>query len=393
VDRVIVEETAYFDHAAATPLQLQVLEAMAPYFIERFGNPSGGHRIAREARRAIEDAREEIAALLGAHPAEIVFTSGGTEADNLAILGVLGARTDDQATVVCSAIEHPAVLETCRYVVDHPAAGSPVLLRTAPVDACGVLDVAALADVLDPTVVVVSVMTANNEVGSIQPIARLCAAVRDLAPDAVVHTDAVQAAGWLDLRKVADQADLVSVSGHKLGGPKGIGVLVVRRGVRLAPMHHGGGQEQQRRSGTHDVAGIVGMAAALRTLDASRAAEWSRIARLRDRLADGLLSAVDGVVESVPREVALPNFCHLRFEGVEREELLVLLDDAGIFVSAGAACASGALEESEVLTAMGVAPQDARGMLRFTLGRASCDADVDLALERVPKVLEALRDT
>jgi len=387
----------YLDHASTSPVRPEVAEAMAPFAGARFGNASGAHRMARDARRALEDARETVAEALGAEPAEVVFTSGGTEADNLAVFGVLGAaveRGDRSPTAVCSAVEHPAVLQPCRAAAKGWAAvaGVPVVaVREVGVDADCAVDLHALEAALDPSVALVSVMLANNEVGTVQPLAEVVARVRRLAPGAAVHTDAVQAPAYLDVAEAAAGADLITVSAHKLGGPKGSGALVVREGTALRPVLHGGGHERERRSGTHDVAGAVGLAAALDRAARTRDAESARVAALRDRLADGLLGALDGVVESVDRRRALPGHCHLRFAGVEQEELLVLLDDAGVCASAAAACASGALEPSHVLGAMGVGPADARSAVRFTLGHTTTADEVDRALAVVPGAVARLR--
>jgi cysteine desulfurase len=389
---------AYLDHAATTPVRPEVAAAMAPFATERFGNPSGAHAVAREARRALEEARDEVAALLGAQPREVVFTSGGTEADNLAVLGSLAARVADgraPGTVVHSAVEHPAVLEACRAAARGGAVMAgvlPVARREAPVDATGTVDLAELAELFDADVSLVSVMLANNEVGTVEPLEQVASLVRRRAPNAVLHTDAVQAAASLDLAVAAAGADLVSVSAHKLGGPKGMGALVVREGVAVAPLLWGGGQERERRSGTHDVAGAVGLAAALRVCAAQRASEPARLRQLRDRLADGLVAAVPGLRETVPRARVLSGHCHVLVPGVEREELLLLLDRAGVCASGGAACASGALEPSHVLAAMGVAADDAAGALRLTLGHSTTEADVDLALEVVPAAVATLRE-
>jgi cysteine desulfurase len=398
------EPVAYLDHASTSPVRPEVVEAMAPFASVRYGNASGSHRIARDARTALEEAREVVAAVLGAMPAEVVFTSGGTEADNLAILGALAAAADRRSgplAVVCSAVEHAAVLEPCRAAARRSARHTdavsvephsvPVALREAPVDADGAVDVDRLAVLLDDEVAVVSVMLANNEVGTIQPLDAVVEVARGRAPRAVVHTDAVQAAAWLDLARAAAGADLVSVSAHKLGGPKGVGALVVRGGTPLEPLAYGGGQEQERRSGTHDVGGAVGLAAALEVVAGSRVEEVARVGALRDRLADGLLAAVPGTAESADRRRVLPGHCHLRFDGVEQEELLVLLDEAGICASAGAACASGALEPSHVLEAMGVSPARARSAVRFTLGHTTTAADVEWALAAVPPAVARLR--
>jgi len=254
-----------------------------------------------------------------------------------------------------------------------------------------VVDLDQLAADLDPSVSVVSVMLANNEVGTIQPLDRVVALVRERAPAAAIHTDAVQAFPWLDVATLAAGADLVAVSAHKFGGPKGVGALVARKGVELEPMLHGGGQERGRRSGTHNVAGIVGMAAAMRATVAEREATVARVGALRDRLADGLLAAVPGTVETGDRANKVAGSCHLRFAGVESEALLVLLDDAGVCASAGSACASGATEPSHVLAAMGVTPADARSSVRLSLGTTTTEDEVDLALKAVVDAVHRLR--
>ena len=370
---------AYLDNAATTPMRPEAVEAMLPFLTERFGNPSGAHAVSREARKALDEARDTVAQCLGARPAEVVFTGGGTEADNLAILGALAVRP---GPTVCSAVEHHAVLHACDAAGDN---------RLAPVDGNGVVDLDALAALLDPSMSVVSVMLANNEVGTIQPLGDVVRLARELAPEAVVHTDAVQAFSWVDVAALAAGADLVAVSAHKFGGPKGVGALVVRQGVQVRPIIHGGGQERDRRSGTHNVAGIVAMAAAMRATVEGREADVARIGALRDRLAGGLTASVPGCVETVDRSTKIAGNCHLTFADVESEELLVLLDAAGVYASAGSACASGAVDPSHVLAAMGVPRQRAQGALRLSLGVGSTDADVDLALSAIPAAVERLR--
>jgi cysteine desulfurase len=357
----------------------EAVEAVLPFLTERFGNPSGSHAVAREARKALDEAREIVAECLGARPGEVVFTGGGTEADNLAIIGRHAVRP---GPVVCSAVEHHAVLHACQSLPEA---------RVVPVRPDGVVDVDALASLLDPSVSVVSVMLANNEVGTIQPLGEVADVVRAAASDVVLHTDAVQAFSWLDVADLASAADLVAVSAHKFGGPKGVGALVVRDGVAIKPIIHGGGQERDRRSGTYNVAGIAGMAAAMRATVAQRDATVARVGVLRDRLTDGLLAAVPNTVETGDRATKIAGNCHLSFAGIESEALLVLLDGAGVCASAGSACTSGAVEPSHVLTAMGVPAERAAGALRLSLGTTSTDADVDLALEVIPPAVERLR--
>jgi cysteine desulfurase len=370
---------AYLDHAATTPMRPEAVEAMLPFLTDRFANPSGSHRLARDARRAVDEARDVVADAIGCLPGEVVFTGSGTEADNAAIVGVLGRRG---GVPLCSAVEHHAVLN----VVEH--AGGVV----APVDGDGRVDIDALDALLieRPDVSVVSVMAVNNEVGAVQPLAEVAASVRRLAPGAAFHTDAVQAACWIDLREVWRHVDLLSISAHKFGGPKGVGVLAIRAGTDLTPLLQGGGQERDRRSGTHNVGGIVATAEALRLTDRERHDAVERIGRLRERLIAGL-QPVGGVVETVPAKLAVAGIAHVRFDGVENESLLFLLDQAGVCASAASACASGAMEPSHVLAAMGVPRSEAVGSLRFSLGHATTSAEVDQAIAATTAAVIRLR--
>jgi cysteine desulfurase len=379
----------YLDHAATTPLRPEVAVAMAEVHHGVLGNPTGSHPPAQRARRLLEEARDEVALFLGRHPGDIVFTSGGTESANLAVLGPAEAarRERGETVVLYSAVEHPAVRETARA-----AAKAGFDTRELPVDASGIVDLEALARALSSRVTSVAVMTANNETGVMQPLPELIEAVNRRAPNAYVFTDAVQAAPFIDLAQCTAGADLVSLSAHKVGGPVGVGALAVAGRVVLEPRQYGGGQERERRSGTQDVAGAVGLATALRLATAERATAGARVAALRDRLRDGLLAAVDGAYRTVPAGVdVLPGHLHLCLPGVEREELLVALGEQEVCVSGGSSCASGALQPSHVLSAMGVAPSLAAGALRLTLGSTTTDADVDRALVVVPAVVAALR--
>jgi cysteine desulfurase len=376
-----VRVIAYLDHAATTPLRPEAVAAMLPFLSERFGNPSGSHSVARSARLAVDEARDVVAATLGAQPGEVVFTAGGTEADNLAIAGVIAERG---GVPVCTAVEHHAVLHACL------AHGGEVVA----VGSDAIVDLDALAATLErlgERASVVSVMLANNEVGTVEPLAEVASLVRQRAPRALVHTDAVQAFPWLDVATLSAPADLVSVSAHKFGGPKGVGALVVRGDARLRPILHGGGQERDRRSGTHNVAGIVGMAAAAKATAASRAETVAGVGALRDRLADGLLGAGLSAMETGRRETKVAGNCHLRFPGTESEALLVLLDELGVCASAGSACASGAIEASHVLVAMGLSSEEASSSIRFSLGATTTLDEVELALTAVPKAVGQLR--
>ncbi|HVB94768.1 MAG TPA: cysteine desulfurase family protein [Acidimicrobiales bacterium] len=385
---------AYLDHAATTPMRPEAVEAMLPYLSGpgMFGNPSGSHHESRRARLAVDDAREQIAGILGADLGEVVFTGSGTEADNLAIIGTLGARavsTGGRAgPIVCTAMEHHAVLNTCRAVAGPGIGG----LREVRSDKSGMVDLDSLAEACTPDVRLVSVMAVNNEIGTVQPLDDVSRLVRTLAPDAVLHTDAVQAAPWLDMPPITATVDLLSVSAHKFGGPKGVGALVVRNGVPIEEVIHGGGQERERRSGTHNVAGIVAMAAALSATVAERADTTTRVTRLRDRLVEGLLASIAGIREIGDRMGKVPGHAHLQFAGVESEAMVVLLDEAGVAASAGAACSSGAVEPSHVLLAMGLDKEAAGSGLRFSLGTTSTDADVDHVLAVVPGVVARLRN-
>jgi cysteine desulfurase len=381
----VIGRLTYLDHAASTPMRREAIEAMLPFLDQQFANPSGSHRFARQARAALDEARETVAAVVGCLPGEVVFTGGGTEADNTAVLGAV-ARQGGQA--VCSAAEHHAVLHAVEQV------GGTVV----GVDTAGRIDLAALEQVLRqaadgtaPPVAVVSVMAVNNEVGSVTDIAAVAALVRRLAPAALVHTDAVQAASWVDLRTLTPQVDLLSLSGHKFGGPKGIGVMVVRRPGAVAPLLVGGGQEREQRSGTQNVAGAVALAEALRLTDVERADEVPRLAALRDTLVDRLIEALPDVRETVDRAHKVAGSAHVCIRGVENEALLFLLDEGGVCASAASACAAGAMEPSHVLAAMGVAREWSAGALRLTLGHTTTLADVERAVEVIVPAVQRVR--
>jgi len=380
--------SGYLDHAASTPMRPEAIAAMTPFLADCFGNPSGTHAAARAAKTALEEAREQVAELLGAEPGEVVFTAGGTEADNLAIEGA--ARAARAAGigdgVVTTAFEHKGVLGAC----DRLAAEGFRTARVA-VDRNGIVDLEALADAMDDRTVVVSVMLVNNEVGTIQPLADVAEILREHAPQAVLHTDAVQAVPWLDVAVGAAPAQLVAVSAHKFGGPKGTGALVVRGGVPIVPLLEGGGQERGLRAGTVNVAGAVAMAAALRVTNDRRASETAHARRLRDRLAAGLDARVPALFVNGDVERKVAGNCHIGFAGVEAETLLVALDSDGVCAAAGSSCSSGATEPSHVLAAMGLPRDDALASIRLSLGFASTDDDVDLALDVIPRAVERLR--
>ncbi len=364
---------------------------MAPYLDGHFGNPSGNHLESRRARLAVDEAREQVARVLGADFGDVVFTAGGTEADNLAVVGgweAVAAGRRSPPAMVCTAMEHHAVLNTCRALARRTGAE----LREVPPTKDGIVDLDALAEACTPEVGLVSVMAVNNEIGTIQPIEAVASVVRGRSQSAVLHSDAIQAVPWLDVAGLTAPADLVAVSGHKFGGPQGIGALVVRHGIGMDPLIHGGGQERDRRSGTHNVAGIVAMAAALEASASGRSETVARVSALRDRLGDGLLASVTGATETGSRSDRVAGILHLTIAGVEGEAMVVLLDEAGVAVSAGAACSSGAVEVSHVLASMGMGPAEAAGGIRFSLGPTTTDAEIDHALAAVPAVVAKLRD-
>lgn len=365
------------------------INAMRPFLAEHPGNPSGSHAASRATKSALEEAREQVAEVLGGAPNEVVFTGGGSEGDNLAVKGAAhAARARDARLdgVVTTAFEHKAVLGAAHRLVHE---GFRVHEIAATPD--GVVRVDALAEVLDDRTAVVSVMLVNNETGIVQPIDAIAEIVRERAPNAVLHTDAVQAPQWLDLRTATRGADLVAISGHKFGGPKGVGALLVRDGVTLEPLIEGGGHELDRRAGTQNVAGIVALAAALGETDRHRAEERERIAVLRDRLEAGLVAKLEGVHVNGDPARRVEGLLHLAFDGLEAEELLVALDAAGVCAASGSACTSGAIEPSHVLTAMQMDPARARASVRFSLGWASTDSDVDDALPIVVDAVQRLR--
>ncbi|HBG09990.1 MAG: cysteine desulfurase NifS [Limnochordia bacterium] len=373
----------YMDHAATTAVRPEVLEAMLPYFSTEFGNPSSVYSWGRSARKALDSARDQVAALLGASASEIVFTSGGSEGANLAIKGVAWADQNRGKHIITSAIEHHAVLDTVLWLETQ---GFEVTIL--PVDEYGLVSPSQVEQALRPDTILVSIMHANNEVGTIQPISEIGAIVR--RHGARFHTDAVQTAGVLELNVDALNVDLLSISAHKFYGPKGVGALYVRKGVRLSPLIHGGGQEKRRRAGTENTAGIVGLAKAFELAQRDRIAENQRLTALRDRLIEGLVkiphTRVNGSLEQ-----RLPNNVNVCFEYIEGESMLLNLDLRGIAASSGSACTSGSLDPSHVLLAMGLSHEIAHGSLRLTLGRENTEADVDFVLQEIPGIVERLR--
>jgi cysteine desulfurase len=381
----------YLDHAASTPMRPEAIAAMAPFLADHPGNPSGGHGAARATKTALEEARETVAAVCGCRPHEVVFTGGGSEGDNLAIKGAAwAARASDPTLsgIVTSGIEHKAVLGAC----DRMEREGFRVVRV-PANGDGVVDVDALAGALDERTAVVSVMLVNNETGVRQPIDEIARLVRDRAPRAVVHTDAVQAPQWLDFATATADVSLVATSGHKFGGPKGVGALIVRDGTELVPLVEGGGHERGLRAGTQNVPGIVAFATALLVTHGRRADETARIAGLRDELEAGLAAQVPGFSVNGASAPRVAGVVHCTFEGVEAETLLLALDQQGVMAASGSACSSGAVDPSHVLLAMGMPRERALSSVRFSLGYASTRADIDAALAIVPEVVAKLRIT
>jgi cysteine desulfurase len=375
----------YLDHNATTPVDPQVVAAMLPYLTEIYGNASSIHSFGQQARAAVEQARESVARLIGARPAEIVFTSGGTEADNLAILGAVRASQDARKHVITSQIEHHAVLHACQAL---EAEG--VELTYLPVSPNGVVDPVAVRSALKPHTVLISVMFANNELGTIQPVAEIA----KIAAEAGVafHTDAVQAAGKIPLDVSSLGVNLLSLSGHKIYAPKGVGALYVRTGTRLAPISFGGHHERDRRPGTENVPGIIALGRAAEVALERLASEPARIAALRDRFERELLARISDARINGAGARRVANTSNVTFQFVEGESLVIALDLKGVSCSTGAACSSGAIEPSHVLTAIELAPQDARASLRFSFGHANSEADVDAALDALESAVRHLRE-
>jgi cysteine desulfurase len=377
-----VGNNIYLDNNATTPVLPEVLEAVRPYFSEQFGNASSIHHRGQETRAAVERARESVASLIGSKPSEVVFTSGGTEADNLAIFGL--GRPNDH--VITSTIEHHAVLNSCRQLEERG-----VEVTYLAVDGRGLVDPDDLRRALRKTTRLVTIMLANNETGVVQPVEEIGKICREAG--VYFHTDAVQAAAKIPLRVQEIGCDLLSISGHKIHAPQGVGALYVRKGTPLAPMFYGGSHERSRRAGTENVPGIVGLgkAAELAVRDL-RKAGTSELGALRDRLENAILEEVELAGTNGRGAPRVPNTSNMYFDYVEGEALVIALDLKGLSVSTGAACSSGAIEPSHVLTAMGLPPERARASLRFSLGKLNTAADVEFAIELVPTIVARLRE-
>ncbi len=381
----------YLDHASTTPLDKRVLKAMQPYFSDVFGNPSSFHTLGMRAKEAVTEARVQIAKLLGAHEDEILFTSGGTESDNMAVLGVPRYAKGILPHVIVSAVEHHAVLEPLIWLERR----KEIELTTVGVDRYGKVDPKEIVAALRPTTVLVSVMMANNEIGTIQPIADIGREILKYrkAQSAIYpyfHTDACQATGFLEIDVEKLHVDLLTLNASKIYGPKGVGALYVRRGVKFQPLMIGGGQEKNLRSGTENVPGIIGLAKALELAHEDREKESARLLVLRDRLTEGLLKIPKTILNGHPTE-RLPNSVNISFIDIEGEAAVLYLDAAGVMASTGSACASASLDPSHVILATGLSYEAAHGSIRFTLGHATTKADVDYVIKVMPVIVERLR--
>lgn len=377
----------YFDHSATTPLDPRAMEVMLPFYQNEFGNPSSLHRAGQQARQAMDAGRSQTAELFHANPDEIIFTGSGTESDNMALKGVASLRQPQDCHIITSAFEHPAILETCKYL-----AKLGYEISYLPVSPEGIVEPESLRAALRPNTRLVSVMAANNVVGALQPIAELAQIAK--AHGALFHTDAVQAAGKIPLRADSIPFDLLSLSAHKLHGPKGIGALYIRRGVKIEPLTHGGGQERGIRSATENVAAIVGLGKAAELAGAEMSAEARKLVGLRDKLIAGIESQIPNMYLIGHRYKRLPGHICLGFAGQEGEaiHLMLALNEAGIAISTGSACSSHhAGQPSYILTAMGFDPIRARGSLRITLGRFNTEQEVDTFLEILPRLVAELR--
>ena len=386
----MTEEPIYMDHAATTPVREEVLSAMLPYFSNVYGNPSSFYTVAQSARKAVDDSREIVARTIGARTSEVVFTSGGTESDNTALKGVAFAMKNLGNHIITSSIEHHAILHSC-----HQLEQFGFDITYLPVDSTGMVDPKDVSNSITDQTVMVSVMLANNEIGTIEPIANIAKEVKYQADrrkqTILVHTDAVQAAGHIGINVKSLGVDLLSMSSHKFYGPKGVGVLYVKRGTPFEPVFMGGGQERQMRSGTENVPGIVGMAEALRLCEQEMGSESLRIIGLRDKIIGSITEQISGTQLNGHPTLRLPNNINLSFDGIEGEPILLGLDFAGISVSSGSACSSSSLEPSHVLLAIGLTADAAQGSLRITLGRENSGAEVDYLLKVLPDIINKLR--
>ncbi len=374
----------YLDYAATTPPHLEVLKAMLPYFTDAFGNPSSIYSYGQEAKGAIEEARVKVAALIGSRPEEIVFTSGGTEADNFALKGVAYANESKGNHIITSSIEHPAVLETCKFLE-----GREYIVTYLPVDEYGLVDPGDVKKAITNKTILISVMHANNEMGTVEPIAE----IGGIAKEAGIyfHTDAVQTAGHIPVDVNELGVDLLSMSAHKLYGPKGVGALYIRKGTKLIPFMHGGEQERRRRASTENVPGIVGFGKAVELAQQEVSQEVKQLAHLRDRLINGLLERIDHIRLNGHPLKRLPNNVNVSVDFVEGESMLLNLDLEGICASTGSACSSSSLKPSHVLLVLGLSHEQAHGSLRLTLGKWTTEEEIEQVLDVLPRIVARLR--
>jgi len=375
----------YLDHNATTPTHPEVVKAMLPYYEDVFGNASSIHQFGQQARMAIDEAREKVAEFIGAKPEEIVFTSSGTESDNFAIKGVAYANEEKGRHIITSSIEHHAVLNTCKFLGKHG-----FKITYLPVDRYGVVNPDDVRKAITDDTILISIMHANNEVGTIEPIAEIGKIAKE--KEIYFHTDAVQSIGKIPINVNELNIDLLSLSGHKLYGPKGIGVLYIRKGTRIQPLIHGGHHERNRRAGTENVPGIVGLGKAIEIAKLSMEKESIYLTNLRDRLYNGIKEKIDNIYLNGHPVNRLPNTLNLSFEFVEGESIILNLDMKGVAVSSGSACTSGSLEPSHVLKAMGVEPAIAQGSIRFSLGKDNTEEEIDYVIEILPEIIFRLRE-
>ncbi len=385
-----VEGTVYLDHAGTTSLDPKVLEAMIPFFTEHFGNPSSIHSVGQAARYALDESRERVGKVLNCRPREVVFTGSGTESDNAAIHGVATALRETGNHIITSSVEHHAVLHSCQYL---ESLGFEITY--VPVDSNGMVQPDAVYDAINEQTTLVTIMYGNNEIGTINPISEIAKSIKKKAEELnrtiVFHTDAVQAAGYLSLDVAELGVDLLSLSGHKFHGPKGTGVLYIKRGTPYLPLIHGGGQERERRSGTENIPGIIGLSLALESANNVREETSARCAALRDLIVASVLELIPGTrLNGHPTE-RLPNNANFSFSGIEGEPILLGLDMAGIAASSGSACSSGSLEPSHVLLALGQSAEIARGSLRLTLGRENTEEEMEYLLGVLVDLVQRLR--
>lgn len=393
-----MKKNIYLDYAATTPVRPEVAKAMTPYWQEKYGNPSSFHSPGKAAKDAIGAAREKIAEIFNCRGSEIIFTAGGTESDNLAVLGAARANKDYGRHIITSKIEHPAVLEACRKLERDGFEVSYI-----GVDYEGIIKLDELKKSLRPDTILVSVMYANNEIGTIQPIAEIAKIIRNYKKDAprlrsgnmdipLLHTDACQAAGALDLDVAKLGVDLMTINGSKIYGPKGIGALYVKKGVKIEPLIYGGGQEKKMRSGTENVPAIIGLATALELAQKEKTAEGKRLSGLRDYFISAILKNIKSSALNGHTTLRLPNNINVTIPGVEGEAMLLYLDSFGIYAATGSACSSARLEPSHVLLAIGRKHEDAHSSLRFTLGRDTAKTDLDYVLTKLPPIIKKLKE-